>query len=175
MSLTQHTLNCKSCDSSSNNSEVYRDISLTLPAVEGDSDSSIPLESLIIDYLQQEEVDYTCPKCPSNSATISHMISKLPNMLIFHLKRFLVVGSSYIKRSDAIEIPNDLVLGGERFQLSGIVSHLGSTQKSGHYIFDKREDNQWTCYNDSQVNSVSDRTVARQKTAYIMTYVKVSQ
>lgn len=152
---------------------MYRDMSLTLP--EGELDDLIPLDTLLMDYLAPEDVEYKCGKCECTTATIHHKLKQLPSMIILHLKRFSIRGDTYVKRSDAIDIPLELKLPADPavdFTLSGIVSHLGGDMKRGHYVFDKMEDGEWTCYDDSQVSSATNRNVERMTSAYILMYVR---
>jgi ubiquitin C-terminal hydrolase len=105
---------------------------------------------------------------------MTHQLSKYPKMLILHLKRFSIIGNSYIKRQDLITLANELEFGNALYQLTGIVSHLGSNQKNGHYVYDRKHRDNWTCYNDAIVTpNLTDRSIARKDCAYILMYLKV--
>lgn len=60
------------------------------------------------------------------------------------------------------------------YQLTSVVSHLGSTIKRGHFVCDaQKEEEGWVCYNDSVCSSIgSFQAMAekRKKDAYLLFY-----
>ena len=68
--------------------------------------------------------------------------------------------SKYVER---IECPRN-------YKLIGVISHLGESSMSGHFIADCRYfDGQWYCFNDSIVNGPSSR-YSKKGTPYILFY-----
>ncbi|XP_032222753.2 ubiquitin carboxyl-terminal hydrolase 37 isoform X1 [Nematostella vectensis] len=89
-----HTITCKSCAASVTSEEIYHDFSLDLPFLLDDgyevspNMSGLPVDRLIKSYFRTENVEYTCEECKHKQATISHKFSRLPRVLILHLKRY---------------------------------------------------------------------------------------
>ena len=74
--------------------------------------------------------------------------------------------------SDDVALSSPCVTG---YTLAGIISHIGSTQFNGHYVFDRYHvaTDTWTCYNDARVTeNLPDQQKQRHATAYILTYTK---
>ncbi|XP_064819249.1 uncharacterized protein LOC135536957 [Oncorhynchus masou masou] len=60
------------------------------------------------------------------------------------------------------------------YQLTGVVSHLGGSANSGHYISDiLHASGNWFCCNDSQVSMSNEATVlrTRARSAYMLFYM----
>ncbi|XP_065056466.1 ubiquitin carboxyl-terminal hydrolase 15-like [Rhopilema esculentum] len=107
-----------------------------------------------------EENPWFCPKCRRNqNATKCISISRWPEVLIVHLKRFYFEGlqSAKVKSPVDFELNKfnlDLVCSTEAlakdsciFDLTGIVCHKGSLT-SGHYTAYCKHDNTWYFFND---------------------------
>lgn len=62
---------------------------------------------------QDEAVDLKCEKCGHERALLSHKITKLPRVLVLHLKRFSVDPQlrSYVKTQHSVVINKRLDLG----------------------------------------------------------------
>ncbi|KAL7825483.1 hypothetical protein SRHO_G00341790 [Serrasalmus rhombeus] len=62
------------------------------------------------------------------------------------------------------------------YRLHGVVSHLGNSLDSGHYISDvaEGEGDSWLTFNDSEVSHMNESAVLkrRAKTAYLLFYVR---
>ncbi|TSK92913.1 Ubiquitin carboxyl-terminal hydrolase 37 [Bagarius yarrelli] len=83
----QHTITCKSCGEVITKREQFNDLSIDLPRKK----KSLPLRSIqdSLDlFFRMEEIEYSCEKCSSKSATVTHKFSRLPRVLILHLKRY---------------------------------------------------------------------------------------
>ncbi|XP_061091398.1 ubiquitin carboxyl-terminal hydrolase 37-like [Conger conger] len=83
----QHTITCKGCGGVVTKREQFNDLSIDLPR----SAKTLPLRSLqdSLDlFFRMEEIEYSCEKCDGKSATVTHKFSKLPRVLILHLKRY---------------------------------------------------------------------------------------
>ncbi|XP_024142909.1 ubiquitin carboxyl-terminal hydrolase 37 [Oryzias melastigma] len=83
----QHTITCKGCGEVVTKREQFNDLSIDLPRRK----KTIPLRSIqdSLDlFFRMEEIEYSCEKCNGKAATVTHKFSKLPRVLILHLKRY---------------------------------------------------------------------------------------
>uniref|UniRef100_A0A3P8S300 Ubiquitin carboxyl-terminal hydrolase n=1 Tax=Amphiprion percula TaxID=161767 RepID=A0A3P8S300_AMPPE len=83
----QHTITCKGCGEVVTKREQFNDLSIDLPRRK----KTLPLRSIqdSLDlFFRMEEIEYSCEKCNGKSATVMHKFSKLPRVLILHLKRY---------------------------------------------------------------------------------------
>lgn len=83
----QHTITCKCCGEVVTKKEQFNDLSIDLPRRK----KTLPLRSIqdSLDlFFRMEEIEYSCEKCNSKAATVTHKFSKLPRVLILHLKRY---------------------------------------------------------------------------------------
>lgn len=83
----QHTITCKCCGEVVTKREVFNDLSIDLPRRK----KTLPLRSIqdSLDlFFRMEEIEYSCEKCSGKAATVTHKFSKLPRVLILHLKRY---------------------------------------------------------------------------------------
>uniref|UniRef100_A0A3Q2Z3E2 Ubiquitin carboxyl-terminal hydrolase n=1 Tax=Hippocampus comes TaxID=109280 RepID=A0A3Q2Z3E2_HIPCM len=83
----QHTITCKCCGEVVTKREQFNDLSIDLPRRK----KTLPLRSIqdSLDlFFRLEEIEYSCEKCNGKAATVTHKFSKLPRVLILHLKRY---------------------------------------------------------------------------------------
>lgn len=83
----QHTIVCKGCGEVVTKREQFNDLSIDLPRRK----KTLPLRSIqdSLDlFFRMEEIEYSCEKCNGKAATVTHKFSKLPRVLILHLKRY---------------------------------------------------------------------------------------
>ncbi|MBN3308434.1 UBP37 hydrolase, partial [Amia calva] len=83
----QHTITCKGCGEIVTKREQFNDLSIDLPRRK----QTLPLRSIqdSLDlFFRMEEIEYSCEKCSGKCATVTHKFSKLPRVLILHLKRY---------------------------------------------------------------------------------------
>lgn len=83
----QHTITCKCCGEVVTKREVFNDLSIDLPRRK----KTLPLRSIqdSLDlFFRMEEIEYSCEKCNGKAASVTHKFSKLPRVLILHLKRY---------------------------------------------------------------------------------------
>ncbi|KAG7240522.1 hypothetical protein INR49_026806 [Caranx melampygus] len=83
----QHTITCKGCGEVVTKREQFNDLSIDLPRRK----KTLPLRSIqdSLDlFFRMEEIEYSCEKCSGKAATVTHKFSKLPRVLILHLKRY---------------------------------------------------------------------------------------
>ncbi|XP_041120253.1 ubiquitin carboxyl-terminal hydrolase 37 isoform X3 [Polyodon spathula] len=83
----QHNIACKACGETVTKREQFNDLSIDLPRRK----QNLPVRSIqdSLDlFFRLEEIEYSCEKCNGKSATVNHKFSKLPRVLILHLKRY---------------------------------------------------------------------------------------
>ncbi|XP_049905864.1 ubiquitin carboxyl-terminal hydrolase 37 isoform X1 [Epinephelus moara] len=107
----QHTITCKGCGEVVSKREQFNDLSIDLPRRK----KTLPLRSIqdSLDlFFRMEEIEYSCEKCNGKSATVTHKFSKLPRVLILHLKRYSFNAqlSMNSKLGQQVVIPRHLTL-----------------------------------------------------------------
>ena len=116
-----------------------------------------------------------CSKCAKRrSATKSQSICRVPPLLLFHLKRFTATGSKIHRQ---VAITDQLQLGGEQFQLHGVILHKGD-ETTGHYVTMVRQSDQhWACFDDIEIHdemrSEHAHEFEMQRFAYLCLYMKM--
>lgn len=108
------------------------------------------LQDCIINHFIGEQ-EYLCETC--KSAGLANFNSKLvlaPRALFVNLKIFTNRGTKILEKSFASDI---LMLPGSdnAYALTLIVSHLGDSLNSGHYVVNFRRGNDWIIYDDDEV------------------------
>eukprot|EP00949_MAST-11_sp_MAST-11-sp1_P005352 g5352.t1 len=149
-------------------------------------------------HFSKEEIlsERECEKCSSRcDATRQYMVSKAPEVLVIHIKRFAQTARGLTKLSTFVSYPEALDLSlystpelaleesmtrnGLLYLLCGVVVH-GGTLHGGHYsAFVRRfgdaegnEGSQWVYMSDSRVRvATSDEAMLRQG-AYILFYCR---
>ena len=147
MGYMSHSIKCELCDYTSNQFETFYDLSLEVKGIHS-------LESSLKYLIKEEKVeDFICDNCKKKVKIKKRItLSKLPNTLFFHLKRFDYYDQS-VKIYTEFTFPQEINLKDyctETFQeetneiykktddyynyiLKGVVQHSGSA-KGGHYI-----------------------------------------
>jgi len=110
----QHTIKCLGCEEVIKSEETCHDFSLVIPETdENTSPMHLDLQALLDLYFMDENIEYTCEKCKGANAVLSHYFSKLPQVIILHVKRYeyLSVMSKDCKKTDEIRLPLQVNLG----------------------------------------------------------------
>ena len=187
----EHTLLCEACGEKKVYEEDYLDLSLELvvdPARPELADD-VKLETLVEHFMSEETgLEWNCPKCQATSATISHRISRMPQILMLHLKRFVVneAMTGFDKLHTRVRLAEELNLKSSqktglaesyRYRLVSLVAHRGETIRSGHYVCHARnpkKKSEWVGYDDTRVKKLSLMTAyldaQSQMTAYVLLY-----
>lgn len=157
-------------------------LSLPLSEIESCNLTSIPLEDLIREFSQENDLNgtYYCHQCndytPARQKTT--IISPLPRALIIQLKRFPFDNSN--KKIDTLvqyklEYKN-LLSNNDKYKLSAVSLHSGSLF-GGHYTTIARNyrTKKWYRFDDSHVIEIDNKNVtvpfiAQQ--AYVLIYLK---
>ena len=83
-------------------------------------------------------------------------ILEIPEILNIMINRNYDLNS---KDNTGLEINEKILLNGNNYKLLGFIEHYGN-MGGGHYIFYRKNYNQFLCFNDSQVNTFSPNLVA---------------
>ncbi|XP_058481992.1 uncharacterized protein LOC131457166 isoform X4 [Solea solea] len=141
-------------------------------------------------FQKESELEYKC-ECGAEKSTLSSSFLNLPNVLIVQLKRFTFTQlCTGIKLDKPVHVLQDLEVNpgkcGSNIQkthycLISIISHLGKTPDSGHYVCDVvRRDtsgvltDDWLIFSDMQVWEATGASICqwRERTAYLLFYEK---
>ncbi|KAJ1718415.1 ubiquitin-specific protease doa4, partial [Coemansia biformis] len=138
-------------------------------------------------YSETELLDgdnkWACPHCKTKrKATKRLMISRLPLVLIVHLKRFSTIGHFREKLETNVLVPtqklymqNYVTAGAQQstvYNLYAVANHFG-TLSSGHYtasVFNGLRD-QWNYFDDTRVSLIPETQVAT-PAAYLLFFVQ---
>ena len=185
---------CRKCNYRSNTYDPFLDLSL-----EVSKKSSTSVLNALSEFTRKETLDaanqWKCSGCKKYvCATKQLTVFRPPLSLCIQLKRFAFNsgtngyksskygGGGGSKISKPIEFPATLNLPLSdnrscRYTLTGIVIHVGGSSHSGHYTAyvkkpDRKGASQWYHIDDSDVEPVSEKTVLRQKDAYLLFYCR---
>lgn len=105
----------------------------------------------------------------------------LPTVLIFHVKRFEVMGKkitkhieypSYLEMKDFQEKSDNVDKKLTKYQLIALTEHVGSSDTSGHYTAHAIREGNWYKFDDEYFHKVSEKD-ALSREAYLLFYKRV--
>lgn len=108
----------------------------------------------------------------SKEAEINCTIGRTPPVLMLDLDRGALDGT---KNKQKVIIDEELQLGGEAYVLEGMLKHLGSSSRKGHYVADIKDpqgEKWFTCDNENV--SPREKCVRESSSVSMMFYVKKS-
>ncbi|CAG5110151.1 Oidioi.mRNA.OKI2018_I69.chr2.g4582.t1.cds [Oikopleura dioica] len=159
----ESTLTCLSCQESTKNWESFWNISLP---ISGSSSIEECIEEFQKSETLSDEDQPFCDACQKKcDMTKTLRISRIPKVLLLHLKRF----SSKSKDSSLIKFPvsSPLLLDSSKFQLSSVINHEGKSTSSGHYVASVKDNGSWFSISDEKVSALE--SVLSEK-AYVLFY-----
>ncbi|KAH3668439.1 hypothetical protein OGAPHI_002193 [Ogataea philodendri] len=189
-------LKCLECSTTSTTYNAFSTISLPIP----EQGSRTTLKACFDEFVKPEILDsddsWFCPHCNKKQRTMKQLrISRLPQVLIIHLKRFKM-GNYLTKLNTYIDYPTELSLDkywpdvkseierqelgrlpirGQvppfRYRLYGVVNHYGNLI-NGHYtsFVDKGAGNGWCLFDDDKVYKNSPVSKVVNGDAYMLFY-----
>ncbi|NXW83141.1 UBP50 hydrolase, partial [Alopecoenas beccarii] len=177
-----YDITCLECKSSTHRPESFTVLSLPIP-----SKSACSLRDCLECFFQQDTLTWNnqihCSWCGTKQdAAVKATITKAPQIIIFHLKRFEWQGKQKRKLSTDIWYPlSDLDLSpysaeerrrckDAEYSLCAVVNHSGFLD-DGHYTaFCKHSvSTNWYSFDDAQISKLSDSSV-QANTAYLLFY-----
>lgn len=176
---------CSVCNTESTTFDTFSNLSLELPQ----NANRTNLQHCLNMYFDGEQVSgWMCPSCKHTRDAVKKLdISRLPAVLVIHLKRFNVNHDhggyskkqnyvefpltgldmrSYLARSEMINKVNTKTT----YNLYAVSNHYG-TMETGHYTAycKSSEFHKWYKFNDQQVSALDSRDV-NSSAAYILFY-----
>lgn len=195
--LTETTKKCSYCQTKFLTYEPFLTLSLSIP-IKDNTDSQFHiyecLDQLIIEEQLNEENKMNCDMCGlKNRGYSTSCLWKTPQILVLHLKRFMINPTGMIaqKINNNIIYPLDLDLSKyfnqvspfkeqSKYSLIGINLHhsIGNRRNinSGHYtsIVKNRLNNNWYLYDDSEPIQQVDINQLQNANAYMLFYYRNS-
>ena len=184
------TYQCAQCDTSSHNTDKFRDLQLSFPE-EIQENQEVSVQDLINYYLTPEKLTgenkYRCDKCMKLcDAQRIIKILHAPAYLILILKHFHYDFDTRLRTklrhkvmyNETIQLPvsTSLCTTTETYQLYAAVVHSGYSMDYGHYFTYARDSKQnWYKFNDSYVSQTTFNDFKDLKppdTPYILFYEK---
>ncbi|XP_063986835.1 ubiquitin carboxyl-terminal hydrolase 35 [Diachasmimorpha longicaudata] len=187
------TYQCAQCDTSSHNTDKFRDLQLCFP--EGiPENQEVTVQDLINYYLIPENLTgdnkYRCDKCMKlcdAQRIIKHL--RAPAHLILTLKHFHYDTESRLRtklrhkvrynEKIQLEVSTPMASQTETYQLYAAVVHSGYSMDYGHYFTYARDSMQnWYKFNDSYVSKTTldeFKGLEPPDTPYILFYEKVTK
>ncbi|KAI0628038.1 cysteine proteinase [Trametes polyzona] len=198
----RNRMECLTCHKTSTTYNTFMYLTLPIPPTRGHS--KVTLQQCIDAFVKEEVMDksdaWHCPHCKTlRKATKRLSLSRLPPVLLIHLKRFSAKGPFTDKIETTVEFPLkglDLtnymppplppgVSGGSplspddprcqippyRYDLYGVTNHFG-TLSTGHYTAFIASRGGWLYCDDSRVTPAEAKDVVG-KPAYILFYKRV--
>ena len=163
--ISHVVLICKRCGTRSQSIRHSNFLGLALPPR---STSAPTISELISTYSAQVTcVDgVNCRVCRRREPCTKQEILKAPpRVLIVHLHRFRPDG----KNSDPVVLDNLLVFG-RSYQLVGVIDHIGTSERSGHYTARIRAGRDWLVADDSYVGPTANPAATKQSSPYVLFY-----
>ncbi|GAA5908331.1 hypothetical protein JCM6882_006804, partial [Rhodosporidiobolus microsporus] len=191
----RNQLKCLTCHKTSTTYNTFMPLSVPIPGGRGISKVTLMacLEQFVRDEILDKDDAWFCPRCKKNRKAIKKLsLSKLPPILVIHLKRFSFHGPFSDKIETQVQYPlSGLDLGpfippplmekrtgqvlngappkGYVYDLFGVTNHYGNLS-SGHYTAFVRSGREWNNIGDSKVTPCDPRMVESAKSAYILYY-----
>ncbi|XP_033328302.1 ubiquitin carboxyl-terminal hydrolase 35 isoform X2 [Megalopta genalis] len=184
------TYQCAQCDTSSHNTDKFRDLQLCFPE-EIQENQEVSVQDLINYYLTPEKLTgenkYRCDKC-TKLCDAQRIIKILhtPTYLILILKHFRYDFDTRLRtklrhkvmynETIQLPVPTPLCTTTETYQLYAAVVHSGYSMDYGHYFTYARDSKQnWYKFNDSYVSQTTFndfKDLRPPDTPYILFYEK---
>eukprot|EP00742_Colponemidia_sp_Colp-10_P006379 GILJ01006836.1.p1 GENE.GILJ01006836.1~~GILJ01006836.1.p1 ORF type:complete len:675 (+),score=67.35 GILJ01006836.1:65-2089(+) len=172
-------VHCFSCKRNSDRFDPFLDLSLPIPVKTTKLSVHDCLEAFTEEEILTSNDRYFCERCKKHSkASKCFSLSKLPPVLVLHLKRFRTVGAYSRKKIDRrITFPLEGLdvssfCGGPSstpmYDLLAVVQHMGGVD-GGHYIAHCKRGNDWFTFSDTHITSTT-ATEVQNCEAYMLIY-----
>jgi ubiquitin carboxyl-terminal hydrolase 8 len=198
----RNRLQCMTCQKTSTTYNTFMYLSLPIPT--GRGITRVTLQQCLDAFVKEEVMEkadaWNCPSCKTaRKATKKLSLSRLPPILLIHLKRFSFKGPFTDKLETLVEFPvknldltnymppllppgvdksppprpNDpsAQLPPYRYELYGVTNHFG-TLTSGHYTSFISSRGSWLYCDDSRISRANPEDVVG-RPAYILFYKRI--
>ncbi|GAA6027384.1 hypothetical protein JCM8097_007815 [Rhodosporidiobolus ruineniae] len=191
----RNQLRCLTCQKTSTTYNTFMPLSVPIPGGRGISKVTLMacLETFVRDEILDKDDAWHCPRCKKNRKAVKKLsLSKLPPILVIHLKRFSFHGPFSDKIETQVQYPltgldltaflppplmekrtgqpvNAAPPKGYVYDLFGVTNHYGNLS-SGHYTAYVRSGRDWFNIGDSKVTPCDPAVVQSNKSAYILYY-----
>ncbi|GAA5981709.1 hypothetical protein JCM10908_004573 [Rhodotorula pacifica] len=190
----RNQMRCLTCQKTSTTYNTFMPLSVPIPGGRGIHKVSLMacLETFVRDEILDRDDAWHCPRCKKERKSVKKLsLSKLPPILVIHLKRFSFHGPFSDKLETQVQYPLtglDLTpflppplydkrgqgIGGGPpngyvYDLFGVTNHYGNLS-SGHYTAFVRSGKEWFNIGDSKVTPCNPKVVESAKSAYILYY-----
>ncbi|ORZ00519.1 hypothetical protein BCR43DRAFT_540683 [Syncephalastrum racemosum] len=186
-------LTCLTCHQTSTTYNTFMSLSLPIPA-RGSTPPKVTLYQCLDYFVREETLDgddaWHCPRCKKlRRASKALTLSRLPDVLLIHLKRFSYDGPFHNKLETLVQYPtraldlspyvpdsmfppNIKERPSFKYDLYGVSNHYGSLT-GGHYTACVRNGyrGEWHYFDDTRF-SVCDETKVMSRAAYNLFYVR---
>ncbi|XP_070569569.1 ubiquitin carboxyl-terminal hydrolase 37-like isoform X2 [Ptychodera flava] len=107
-----HVITCDDCDETVTKAERFYDLSLDMPKRK-DVSIAKSIQDALDQFFRDEKIEYECNECHGKQSTVTHKFTKLPRILVLHLKRYSynTAALKNTKLGESINIPKYLTLG----------------------------------------------------------------
>ena len=158
-------IKCKSCNHILINYEPFITIKLEL------KDNDL-LNCLKLHLSWEHNINFTCENCKNTNISKKRLtLQKLPNTLIFTLKRY---NNLLQKNNNHITFPSLFEIDNIKYELTSIINHYGHILESGHYtVYSKHHiNNKWYEFNDKNITEININNINK-NIIYMLIYNKL--
>jgi ubiquitin C-terminal hydrolase len=141
----------------------------------------IPTDNTSIHHVIEQEFhegtvieDWRCSQCHNVGGTKRKFIQDglMPEFLLVKLKRYGVLGGRGYKIQTPVNAPLGFALEGHDsfinpYSLCGVLTHIGSQIKFGHYITEIRKGDNWFKCNDNKVSPTTFDQLSNQAYGFL--------
>lgn len=173
----RNQMRCLTCSKTSTTYNTFMPLSIPIPTDR--KGNRVTLHECLKEFLKEEILDqddaWFCPQCKTRRRASKKLsISRLPPILMIHLKRFQFRGPVSDKIETTVEYPlagldMTTYVQGKVYDLYGVSNHFG-TLSSGHYTAFVRNHRDWYSITDSKFTKVEPHSVRSARSAYILYY-----
>lgn len=159
---------CLRCETITSRTEPFLDLSIE---IENHTSLSYCLGQFSKNEMLCRDEKYYCSCCCSRQEAYRRMkIKSVPEVLIFHMKRFKYVESEYafrklcyrvvfpfeLKLFHSVDESVDKNLG---YELIAVIVHIGNLLKFGHYVCFVKVLGKWILYDDDRTEIVNEEAI----------------
>ncbi|XP_031788352.1 uncharacterized protein LOC116417732 [Nasonia vitripennis] len=170
---------CNGC--SKTRQQKVENLMLFVDLPSDDHGATLNLVEMINTTYGTEQRDIKCETCQHDTHSMITKLKRPPKILTIQLKRYEIVHGLLTKKCSLVDIPmlmrlDTLVINCEDYTHTPvyepicIISHIGDSIDSGHYISFVKHNDQWFYYDDINVRLVNPEEVFKcvQNNAYVI-------